>query len=94
MVRTPNELGALLKNRRRELGISQAELAKTVGASRPWIVDMERGKPRLEVGLVLRSVRALGLELQLVEAPAVSSKPELGVVPIDIHAVVDSARRK
>ncbi len=94
MIHTPNELGAALKRRRRELGISQAALAKSVGVSRPWIVDMERGKPRLEIGLVLRTIRALGLELRLLEARATSATAGLGVEPIDIDAVVDAARRR
>jgi y4mF family transcriptional regulator len=58
--RTPEDLGILLRERRTALGLSQAALAERVGVSRQWIVDLEQGKPRLEIGLVLRTAEALG----------------------------------
>lgn len=50
---------------RRGLKIRQADLARRAGVSRQWIVAMEQGKPTLEVGLVLRTLEVLGLELTL-----------------------------
>ncbi len=61
--RTSDDLGALLRERRTALGLSQAALGKEVGASRQWVVDLERGKPTLALGLVLRACEALKIDL-------------------------------
>lgn len=70
LVRTAGDLGKLIRGRRRALGLGQKELADRVGVSRLWIIEFERGKPRAEVGLVLRTLNALGLELDITEEPA------------------------
>ncbi len=63
VVRTPQDIGALIKSRRRSLGLSQADLASKLGTSRLWITEIERGKPRASLSLVLQAISALGLEL-------------------------------
>lgn len=65
LARTPTDLGLIIRDRRRALGLDQAALARRVGVSRQWIVEMERGKPRAEVGLVLRTLSALGIRLEV-----------------------------
>ena len=62
-LRTALDVGLVLRERRRALGLDQATLAKRIGASRQWVIEIERGKPRAEVGLVLAAFRALGLSL-------------------------------
>jgi len=74
LVRTPGDLGKLIRVRRRALGLGQQELADRVGVSRLWIVEFERGKPRAEVGLVLRTLNALGLELDITDEPAMPKR--------------------
>jgi HTH-type transcriptional regulator/antitoxin HipB len=43
-VRTPAELGALVRDYRTRLRLDQKSLAEKVGVSRQWIVDVEKGK--------------------------------------------------
>jgi HTH-type transcriptional regulator / antitoxin HipB len=62
-VRTPRDIGSLIRSRRRALGLGQAELAQRVGTSRLWITEIEKGKPRASLELVLRTLSILGLEL-------------------------------
>jgi len=50
-IRTPIDLGALIRERRKALRLDQKTLAEKVGGSRQWIVDVEQGKPRLEIDL-------------------------------------------
>lgn len=90
--RAAHELGTLIRQRRRELGLSQAELAARVGASRQWVVDLEHGKPGLALGLALRAAEALGVTLRF-ETAAQPLSTEMGVVPIDLDAIVAAARR-
>lgn len=54
-----------IRERRLALGLSQAQVASQVGASRQWIIDMEKGKPRAELGMALMLLSVLGLQLQL-----------------------------
>ena len=63
IVRTPREIGLLVREHRRAAGFTQASLAERVGASREWIRLLESGKPRLELGLTLRALTALGITL-------------------------------
>jgi len=67
MMRMPNAmaLGDFVGDLRRGLKIRQADLALRAGVSRQWIVAFEQGKPTLEVGLVLRTLETLGLEVEI-----------------------------
>ena len=62
-IRTIGDIAGLVRARRKELGLSQVELARRVGVSRKWIIDLERGKPTAEVSLVLNTLAATGLHL-------------------------------
>lgn len=92
-IRTSTELGARLREQRRALGLSQAALAERLGTSRQWIVDLEHGKPRLELGLVLRAVAALDLDVRIDE-PRSASRSDLRLPSIDVDAIVERARRR
>lgn len=91
-IRTPLELGLIIRDRRRKLGLTQAELARKIGAGRQWLVAFERGKSRAEVGLVLRALSALDLSLTI-HPDDLPPAPGDGPLPVDIHAVIDAARK-
>jgi HTH-type transcriptional regulator/antitoxin HipB len=96
IVRTPSDLGLLIRERRRKLGLDQQELAKKVGVSRLWVIEIEKGKPRAEIGLVMRTLLALDLELDVSTAPAAAPVTRrAGAVSVpDIDAIVRKARVK
>ena len=90
-IRTPLDLGLAIRDRRRKLRLSQTELARKAGVGRQWIVAIEHGKPRAELGLVLRTLAVLDLPLTIgPRAP----RPEAGddINPVDIDAIVNAAR--
>lgn len=91
-VRTDADLGIVIRDRRKQLGLDQGTLASRAGVSRQWIVEVEKGKPRAEVGLILRVLRVLDMEL--IARLAGSWSPEAISPPgiIDIDAVIDRAR--
>ncbi len=96
-LRTPADIGALIKDRRRALGLDQAELADKVGVSRLWVNQVERGKPGASLGLILRALATAGVELIGDAADKAGAKrPSDGapVVSPDINAIVARARRK
>jgi HTH-type transcriptional regulator/antitoxin HipB len=65
MARTTRTLAAELRHRREELGLTQAAVAGLAGVSREYVVRLESGKLRSEIGSMMRVVRALGCELTL-----------------------------
>lgn len=64
-IRTATELGAFIRERRSELGMDQMSLAEKTGTSRKWLIEVEKGKPGAEIGLVLRTLKALGISIDL-----------------------------
>lgn len=94
-IRTPQDIGALLRETRKKAGLGQAELARRIGVSRQWVVEVERGKPRAEIGLVLRALNTLGNPLHAGLATTynrVADAPDTAI-DIDIDAIVDAARQ-
>jgi HTH-type transcriptional regulator / antitoxin HipB len=60
-----NDLSALVRGRRRDLGLSQADLAARANVSRQWISAFEQGRPGSELRLILRLLEALELRLSV-----------------------------
>lgn len=63
---TSRDLGAVVRARRGELGLTQATLADRTGVSREWLRQLEAGKATVELGLALRTLRALGLNIEVI----------------------------
>ena len=64
-IRNAREIGALVREHRLGLKLSQAGLAQRVGVSRLWVVLLEKGKSTAQLGLVLRTLDILGLSLEV-----------------------------
>ena len=62
---TPADLGTLVRATRRAQGLRQDELAGPSGVGVRFIVDLEAGKPTLQLGKALKVLAALGCELTL-----------------------------
>ena len=63
---SPDTWGAALRERRRSLGLTQAEVALEAGVGRRFVIELERGKPGASLELALRVAELLGLDLELV----------------------------
>jgi len=61
------QLGAAIRLRRKEKGLTQSELAKLLGAERKWVLNLESGNSKAEIGLILRAIEALGLRMSLAD---------------------------
>lgn len=72
---TSTDIGGVIRTRRRELGLDQHELAEMVGVSRQWVLAVERGKDRADVSLVLRTLRVMGLVIQVAPLGDASEDP-------------------
>ena len=57
--------GEVLKERRKELGLTQKELADNVGCKRTYINRIEHGETDMQLSSFIRITDALGLSLRL-----------------------------
>src|ERR1022692_3201033 len=65
-VTTVHQVQALVRGRRKDLGLSQESLARSAGASRKWLSEFERGATTaVELPLVLSVLAALDLAVDI-----------------------------
>lgn len=93
-IRTPADLGATIRDHRVKLGMDQRSLAEKVGVGRQWIVEVEQGKTRAQIGLLLRTINVLGISLSVETTSTRASKKDDGPPSVDIDAIVSAARKK
>lgn len=67
--RTTADIGAMIRERRRARGWDQQALADHIGVSRLWVSEMENGKPRVQLDLVMRALAALDLTVDVGDRP-------------------------
>ncbi len=95
-LRSPADLGLVVREQRRGAGLSQQQLADRVGVSRRWIIQMEQGKPGVELGLVLKTLSALGLQVY-VGLPASGRSKSAPAMPfslIDLNDLVAPTKKR
>jgi transcriptional regulator with XRE-family HTH domain len=59
---TASAFGSLIRRRRKELKIRQAQLALATGVGRRFLIELEAGKPSCQLGRSLLVAEALGLK--------------------------------
>lgn len=62
-IRQSEDLGKLVRQLRAEQGLLQVDLAGLAGTGNRFIVDLERGKPTLQLQKVLDVLDLMGLEV-------------------------------
>jgi y4mF family transcriptional regulator len=72
-IRSPQQLGDALRAARKQLGLTQPQLALAARVGVRFIVDLEAGKPTLRLENVLRVIDTLGGEFHLSGLPSVGS---------------------
>lgn len=58
-------LGKVIKDRRKELGLKQKDVADATGFSVSFISDLENGKPTAELGKSIHIINMLGMDLNI-----------------------------
>jgi HTH-type transcriptional regulator / antitoxin HipB len=71
---TPQQIGSLIRQTRKSLGVTQKDLALTSGTGLRFIIDLEKGKETCEIGKALTVLQTLGIKLTLI--PPASAKKE------------------
>ncbi len=75
-IRSPQQLGDVLRVARKQLGLTQPQLALAAGVGVRFIVDLEAGKPTVQLENVLRVIDALGGEITLDGLPSAVSEDQ------------------
>ena len=63
MIATAQEFGATLARARKALGLTQRELALSIGVGERFIVELEAGKATAQLGKALAAAKAAGMRL-------------------------------
>ena len=79
-VRSVRELAAVVRGLRRERGWSQATLACEAGVGREWIIHLEKARATVELGLVMGTLKALGVRLSIEPQAPTYSEIDLGQI--------------
>ena len=82
IIKSPAELGHLVRDHRTRRGLTQAALADQVGVSRKWLIDLEAGKRTADLSRVLRTLNVLGIELDA-RSRTTSSKTKNSAIDLD-----------
>ena len=91
-IRRAEDIAGLIKSRREELGLSQKALADRLTVSRKWVNAIEQGNANAKLGLVLRALNEL--EIDVTAQTHASGAQAIGLPDedendIDIDAIVD-----
>lgn len=63
MIKSPENLGHYIRKVRKELNVTQKDLALTAGTGLRFIIDLENGKPTCQIGKILQVLQVLGIQL-------------------------------
>ena len=72
---TAQEVGKIVRASRKQLGVTQKNLALTSGTGLRFVIDLEKGKETCQIGKVLTVLQTLGIQIALTP-PTVSEGEE------------------
>lgn len=92
------EMGKIVAAARRHHNLTQAELARAIGATQAWISEVEKGKETAQIGKVLRALSFLGVRLRIGVAPwsarkGIAAEPG-GISLVDVIAAHAAPKRR
>ena len=62
-IKTPKDFGKLIRTKRKEQELTQVELAGLSDVGNRFLVELEQGKPTIEIGKALHVLKMLGVNL-------------------------------
>jgi y4mF family transcriptional regulator len=71
---TTGDIGKLIRETRKKLGVTQKTLALTSGTGLRFIIELEKGKETCEVGKVLTVLSTLGIKMTLTPPAAAAQQ--------------------
>jgi y4mF family transcriptional regulator len=71
---TAQEIGQMIRESRKRLGVTQKDLALTSGTGLRFVIDLEKGKETCQIGKVLTVLHTLGMGIALTPSAVSESK--------------------
>ena len=71
---SPQDLGKLIRDTRKRLGVTQRDLALTSGTGLRFVIDLEKGKETCQIGKALTILNTLGIKVTLTPPHAPSKE--------------------
>jgi HTH-type transcriptional regulator / antitoxin HipB len=71
---TTQAIGQIVRDNRKQMGVTQADLALTSGTGLRFVIDLEKGKETCQIGKVLTVLQTLGIQIALTPPPASRSE--------------------
>lgn len=65
MIQSSENIGRYIRKVRKELNVTQKNLALAAGTGLRFIIDLENGKPTCQIGKTLQVLQVLGVQLNL-----------------------------
>ena len=62
---TPKEIGKLVRKYRKSQKLLQRQLAGVTGVGERFIVELEAGKPTIQLGKALKVIKMLGCQIEI-----------------------------
>jgi HTH-type transcriptional regulator/antitoxin HipB len=70
----PEQIGEVVRNARKAMGVTQRDLALTSNTGLRFIIDLEKGKPTCQLGKALTVLNTLGIKLTLAPPTTIKEK--------------------
>ncbi len=71
---SPQNIGKLIRDTRKRLGVTQRDLALTSGTGLRFVIDLEKGKETCQIGKALTILNTLGIKVTLTPPPVPSKE--------------------
>ena len=65
MIQSTQDIGQIIRKVRKQLALTQSDLALTAGTGLRFIIELEKGKATCQIGKVLQVLQVLGIQCQL-----------------------------
>ena len=85
---TPRELGAALRDSRKNLGLTQLEVAGAAGVQRSWLARLEGGNENPTFAKLLAVASTLGLHIELTSTADLSTESSILATPVDLDLLL------
>jgi HTH-type transcriptional regulator / antitoxin HipB len=64
-IKTTEDIGRLIREKRKNDGLTQTDLAGLCGVGKRFISELENGKPTIQIMKVLQVLACVGLEVKI-----------------------------
>ncbi len=65
MIQSTEEIGQVVRQVRKQQGVTQSDLALAAGTGLRFIIDLEKGKPTCQIGKILQVLQVLRIQCNL-----------------------------